>query len=293
MENKPVSSHYGTVADSYYQQYEKSNLFNLDIDYPANYFRMQIMINSFIKNGSKRIIEVGVGDGTPLSNIQKAGMETWGFDITQEMVNVAKRNIEKSGGNPDQIFLADIQDPVTYAHALKNGKFDGLMAMGVMPHVANDDFVLDNMKSLVTENGTVFIEFRNKLFSLFTMNSFTHDFIINDLLRDVDLELKSKLSQHLKSILRMDLPTKRTAELGAGYDEILSKFHNPFEVEQLFRKHNFKDIKFHWYHYHPSLPMFEKDDPGKFRKEAINLEHEVSGWRGMFLCSAFIVEAKV
>jgi hypothetical protein len=31
--------------------------------------------------------------------------------------------------------------------------------------------------------------------------------------------------------------------------------------------------------------------PELFREEAVRLEHETSGWRGLFLCSAFVVEA--
>jgi hypothetical protein len=43
--------------------------------------------------------------------------------------------MQESGMNSDHIFLADIQDPTTYAHVFQDGLFDGLMAMGVMPHV--------------------------------------------------------------------------------------------------------------------------------------------------------------
>ena len=54
-----------------------------------------------------------------------------------------------------------------------------------MPHVRNDDFTLNNMKSMVKSGGHVFIEFRNKLFSLFTFNRYTLEFIMDDLLRGV------------------------------------------------------------------------------------------------------------
>ena len=32
-------------------------------------------------------------------------------------------------------------------------------------------------------------------------------------------------------------------------------------------------------------------DKELFREEALKLEHDTSGWRGLFLCSAFVVEA--
>jgi hypothetical protein len=76
-----------------------------------------------------------------------------------------------------------------------------------------------------------------------------------------------------------------------GYDAITSRFHNPFEVLELFRRHRFENTKLLWYHYHPAMPYLQSANPELFREEAIRLEHECSGWRGLFLCSAFVVEA--
>jgi len=295
-EQKPRASvidHYNTVAKNYSQQYERGELYNTSRDYPANYFRLQILLNSFVNKGIKRVIEVGVGEGTPISTLAKVGIEVWGFDIAEEMVKQAKINLASNGLDEDRIFLADIQDPITYSHALIDGQFDGLMAMGVMPHIENDDMVLENMSSLVRPGGSIFVEFRNKLFSLFTLNRYTADFILNDLLQNVNSQLKDAVSKELEARLRMDLPPLRMTEGSdsPGYDAILSKFHNPFEVIELFKRHKFTDIVLKWYHYHPAMPYLSIENTEIFRKEAIRLEHESSNWRGMFLCSAFIVEA--
>jgi len=295
LENKKsVIDHYDAVAERYHEQYERDQLYNISAPYPANYFRLQLLLNSFVTKGLKRVIEVGVGEGTPLATLGKAGIDMWGFDISNEMVKKSKERMKENESNPEHIFWGDIQDPTTYVHALRDGQFDGLMAMGVMPHIENDDMVLENISALVRPGGTVFIEFRNKLFSLFTFNRYTADFILNDLLAGVSKEVKGLVDKDLNSRLRMDVPPIRDKIEGAeapGYDSILARFHNPFEVVGLFKKHNFTDIKFHWYHYHPAMPYMEEQMPELFRKEAIRLEHEPSDWRGFFLCSAFVVEA--
>ena len=163
-----------------------------------------------------------------------------------------------------------------------------------MAHVSNDEMVLENMSGLVRPGGKVFIEFRNKLFSLFSFNRYTADFILNDLLEGVSPDLKALVAKDLESKLRMDAPPKRETigDSGLpGYDTILSKFHNPFEVVELFKRHQFEDINLLWYHYHPAMPYIADEMPELFRREAINLEHEPSHWRGYFLCSAFVIEA--
>lgn len=289
-----VRAHYDAVAESYHQQYERERLYDTSTDYPANYFRLQLLLNSFATKGLKRVIEVGVGEGTPLATLGKAGIDVWGFDISNEMVNKSKEMMKTNGMNPDHIFWGDIQDPTTYIHAVREGQFDGLVAMGVMPHVENDDMVIENMATLVRPGGSVFIEFRNKLFSLFTFNRYTFDFILNDLIAGVVQEVKDEVAKDLETRLRMDMPPTRDRVgkfQAPGYDAILSKFHNPFEVIELFKRHNFKDIELLWYHYHPAMPYLSERMPELFRKEAIRLEHEPSNWRGIFLCSAFVVEA--
>ena len=295
-----IEDFYDGVAENYHLQYEKDLIFDLDHKYPANYFRLQLLLNSFTKNNLSRIIEVGVGEGTPLVTMAKSGFDVSGFDVSKKMVEKSKENFKKNGLNQENIIFGDIQDPTTYSSLLKDGQFDGLLAMGVMPHVENDKHILENMKSLVRPGGRVFIEFRNKLFSLSTFNSNTYDFLMNDLFVNTSGKLKDELSKFLKKKLEMDHPKKRIqgnedddfkSSKDIGYDSILAKFHNPFEVIDLFKELNFQDPQLLWYHYHPSVPFLEKNNKKDFRHQGVKYEHENSDWRGMFLCSAFVVEA--
>ena len=298
-----VAEHYDGSAENYHLQYERNLISDVSRNYPANYFRLHQLINSFTQNNVRKVIEVGVGEGTPLITLSKAGMDVSGFDISHKMVEKARTNFAANGLPPENIIFGDIQDPITYSPLLRAGQFDALLAMGVLPHVQNEEFVLKNMKNLVKPNGRVFIEFRNKLFSLFTFNRYTYEFIMEDLLDGVSPQLKSIVSKNLKDRLQMNLPTPRMTSASAnvnnssadgeviGYDAILSKFHNPFEMIDLFEKIGFKESKLHWYHYHPAMPNLSEEDPQLFRDEALKLEHNNSNWKGMFLCSAFVIEA--
>jgi hypothetical protein len=117
----------------------------------------------------------------------------------------------------------------------------------------------------------------------------------------VSNELKDIVSRDLENRLEMDKPTPRLKGDSVGdnkgnfvsYDAILSKFHNPFEVESMFRKLGYSDPKFLWYHYHLAMPFLSDEAKELYRNEALRLEHDTSGWRGFFLCSAFVIEATV
>jgi 2-polyprenyl-3-methyl-5-hydroxy-6-metoxy-1,4-benzoquinol methylase len=290
-----VDAHYDANASRYHELYDTNTHYDVNAKYPANYFRLQMLLNSFVNRGINRVIEVGVGEGTPLATLGEAGMDVWGFDISNAMVEKSKETLSKHNMNPDQIFWADIQDPITYAHALRGGRFDGLMAMGVMPHVHNDDMVLKNMSALVKPGGSVFIEFRNKLFSLFTFNRYTMEFIMDDLLDGVSDDIRNSVRADLETRLRTDMPPIRDKVHGSssapGYDQILSRFHNPFEVVETFKDMGFSDVQLRWYHYHPAMPYLQGDMADQFRRESMKMEHNPSHWKGYFLCSAFVVEA--
>ena len=295
MTDKSVSSHYDASAASYSLQYQKELLSDLSRDYPANYFRLQLVLNSCLEKKVKRVIEVGVGEGTPLVTLAKEGMEVSGFDISEEMVKTAKKTFSANALNPDNILLGDIQDPSSYASLLRDGPYDALLAMGVMPHIRDDAESLANMKALVKPGGSVFIEFRNKLFSLFTFNRYTYEFILDDLLAGVSPQMKDLVGADLKKRLEMEKPTPRVHHDensdAPGYDAILSKFHNPFEMAEVFKASGFRDVNFLWYHYHPAMPYLREASEALFREEALKLEQDTTGWRGFFLCSAFVISA--
>ena len=98
----------------------------------------------------------------------------------------------------------------------------------------------------------------------------------------------------LKSIdgmFRTDLPPVRTGKDGKpGYDEVLSRTHNPFEMRTLAEQLGLVDIEILFYHYHALPPMLEASIPKTFRASSLELESP-RDWRGHFLASAFILKA--
>ena len=47
------------------------------------------------------------------------------------------------------------------------------------------------------------------------------------------------------------------------------------------------------FHYHAGMPALESVDPQRFRHESLAMEHDTGGWKGLFLCSAFLVKAVI
>ncbi len=286
-----VASHYDGSASTYGDQYDPEKLWT-NKEYPSNYFRLQLVQKLLETFGSTSVYELGVGDATPLSTIGATGIRVAGNDVSSEMVKVARSNMEARGLDGSLITWLDVQD----ADALGNeralrGQFDSVMALGVIPHVADDVAFIQGMDSFLRPGGQLILQFRNSMFSMFTFNRLTKEFILDELLVNVPDSMRNAVARDLDNRLAVDKPPIRTRPTGDGYDEILSRFHNPFELQELVRAQGYTDLKFHWYNYHPTYPMIaDQFDPREYREAQIALEHEGS-WRGMFLCSAGVIEA--
>jgi 2-polyprenyl-3-methyl-5-hydroxy-6-metoxy-1,4-benzoquinol methylase len=286
-----VASHYDGSASSYGEQYDPEKLWTND-EYPANLFRLQLVQRLLAERGSTSVYELGVGDATPLMTVAQGGVRVAGNDVSPEMVKVAQQNMADHGLDPSLIALLDAQDAdALQVEQQRHGSFDAVMALGVIPHVADDDAFVAAMDGFLRPGGQLLLQFRNSMFSMFTFNRLTKEFILDELLTDVDPQIRDVVAADLDARLAVDKPPKRTRPTGDGYDEILSRFHNPFELADVVRAHGYGDIRFHWYNYHPAYPMLAGQiDPVEYRKAQVALEHEGT-WRGMFLCSAGLIEA--
>lgn len=286
-----VSSHYDGSASSYSDQYDPARLWTNE-EYPANLFRLQLVQRLLAASGARSAYELGVGDATPLVTIAAAGLRVAGNDVSPEMVRFARANMQRHGLDPDAIALLDAQDPAAIAaEQARAGSFDAVMALGVIPHVQDDAAFVASMDGFLRPGGQLLLQFRNAMFSMFTFNRLTKEFVMDALLAGVDDAIRQVVSDDLDARLAVHEPPVRTRPAGDGYDEILSRFHNPFELADVVRSHGYSDIRFHWYNYHPAYPMLAPQiDPMAYRRAQVALEHEGT-WRGMFLCSAGLIEA--
>ena len=88
---------------------------------------------------------------------------------------------------------------------------------------------------------------------------------------------------------RVDLPPIRAGSQGEpGYDEVLSRTHNPFSLIQIAREVGLSDVRVLFYHFHALPPMLESALPELFKQESLAMENP-EDWRGYFMASAFIL----
>ena len=288
-----VRAHYDVSAPTYHEQYDPEKIWT-NAEYPANFYRLRKVTDLLRAAGAQSVYDLGAGEATPMIRIHEAlGIDIAGNDISPEMVRLGRENLERHGLDPALLSLLDIQDKdAISAEVALRGQSDAVIALGVIPHVTDDAWFVEAMSSFCRPGGTLLLQFRNAMFSMFTFNRLTKEFILDELMAPVPAAFKDAVASDLDLRLAVDKPPIRTWDKDApAYDEILARFHNPFELADVVRGEGFSDISFHWYNYHPTYPMLAGQfDREAYRKAQIDLEADTS-WRGIFLCSAGFIRA--
>jgi 2-polyprenyl-3-methyl-5-hydroxy-6-metoxy-1,4-benzoquinol methylase len=285
-----VVDHYNASAPTYTEQYDESKILT-SVEYPANYFRLKKIKERVGDLGIKSVFELGIGDGSPITAMGEMGLRVGGCDLSPGMLEVAKAQFISKGLDPELLSIGNIQDASTLETAFGTGPYDAVMALGVLPHVTDESAAITNMARFIEPGGTMFLQFRNSMLSFYSFNRLTMEFILDELLANVPAAVKKVVEADLTTRLAMDKPPLRTGTKEApGYDEILAKFHNPFELSALVESHGFTNLRYHWYNYHVTPPMLSGAVGQDFRTAGIELEG-TDDWRGMFMCSAGVIEA--
>jgi 2-polyprenyl-3-methyl-5-hydroxy-6-metoxy-1,4-benzoquinol methylase len=289
-----VSAHYDGSAPSYHEQYDPDLIWE-NAEYPANFFRLQKVINTLRERGVASVYDLGAGEASPIIAIREnLDVDIRASDLSPEMVRLGKENLIKHEMDPAWLNLVDIRDArAVREEAARVGQFDAVIALGVIPHVEDDDWFVEAMSLFLKPGGTLILQFRNAMFSMFTFNRLTKEFILEELMTPVPEDFRAVVESDLDQRLAVDKPPKRTWDKDApAYDEILARFHNPFELAEIVKARGFGDLSYQWYNFHPTYPMVAGSfDPKDYRQAQINLEADDS-WRGMFLCSAGMIIAR-
>jgi 2-polyprenyl-3-methyl-5-hydroxy-6-metoxy-1,4-benzoquinol methylase len=256
---------------------------NPTLPYPANHFAFRHVLATMPEPEGLSLLEIGVGAGGAIPLFAGNGFRFAGIDRDKACVDQSKKALLDVGQDPNRIVIADLEDRDSLASLPDSGKFDVLIAMGVFPHVGSVRQAMSNAVGLVKPGGHVFLEFRNALFSLITFNRYTREFICNNLLADTSVEVRAAVESELRERLNLEIPS------GVIHPEA---FHVPFEIIEISRELELQDPRIIPFHFHAGMPAIEHKVAQPYRLDSVALEADSSGWKGLFLSSAFLLHAQ-
>jgi 2-polyprenyl-3-methyl-5-hydroxy-6-metoxy-1,4-benzoquinol methylase len=231
---KKITHCYSSWGASYYEDYYGENS-----AYPP--IHVDIVKALLVNHKPRTLLDAGCGPASFMRFFANSGIELYGFDLTKEMVTEAQNVMASFEIDPGRIWQGSVVRKTDYTRPQFPKLYDAVLCSGVLPHIPESDevTVLQNLYDSVDLGGLIIVEARDALFSLFTLNRYSYEFIYNDLIQFEKLlskaegnsdALRDKL-RDFKNYFRMDLPKVRTGKHGdPGYDEVLSRTHNPLTL---------------------------------------------------------------
>jgi 2-polyprenyl-3-methyl-5-hydroxy-6-metoxy-1,4-benzoquinol methylase len=286
---------YSTWGSTYYKEYYGANA-----PYPP--VHTDLIRGLVLEAHPRTVLDAGCGPASFLRHLAKDGLDLYGFDLTAEMVDEGKRVFAELNLDPARIWTGSVLDSEAYRSPRKDSPpegYDAAVCVGVLPHIPaeHDDTVFRHLAGALRSGALAVVEARNQLFSLFTLNRPSYEFVRNELIRAEELTAKAGPAgatllgalESMKSQFRMDLPPIRRGKAGEpGYDEVVSRTHNPLTLREQFAAAGFRDVRVLFYHFHSVPPMFANAIPDIFLPSSLAMENPAD-WRGYFMASAFLL----
>jgi 2-polyprenyl-3-methyl-5-hydroxy-6-metoxy-1,4-benzoquinol methylase len=239
---------------------------------PMNAVRRDLVRRMALENAraSSQILEIGCGIGTLTMELAGAGLSCTAIDLSPEMVERAK-SLVGAAAKVEQANLFDY---------LPGSKFDVVIANGVLPYYRDKPRFLQRVADLLETPGVAIIIHRNALFSLFALNRGTIEFMTEELLAELPLQVRARIAEKLKAI-----PGLAEVPLQDVSAELYRSAENPLTVSDLYREAglSLREIRYCFIHgAPPRLPGVA----GVPDTAALQRRYE-KGWEGMFLGSQF------
>jgi ubiquinone/menaquinone biosynthesis C-methylase UbiE len=116
----------------------------------AERYREEPMIPGFAQFWrwrGKRVLEVGVGQGTDFLQFARAGAELSGVDLTAVSVELASQRLAAEG------LTADLRQADAEALPFEDGSFDLVYSWGVLHHTPNTERSIEEVRRVVAPGG--------------------------------------------------------------------------------------------------------------------------------------------
>jgi hypothetical protein len=163
--------------------------------------------------------------------------------------------------------------------------------LGSLYYSRNFNNTIRQIADLLPKGGNFIFSLRNELFSLFSLNAYTSDFFLKNLIPGASLS--AGLRARLGTFLDERFKPSGAAKMFLTIDDqnVYSLYHNPLTIaREVLAPNGFALKGIYYYHFHSMPPEFEHSDTEEFRKLSCELENP-SDWRGMFMSSSFVVHA--
>ena len=230
------------------------------------------------ENGS-RLLDVGCGTGQLAIEASAKGFYTLGLDFAEEMISQAEVNAVNQKSDA-QFKTGSIFDFVP------KEKYHVISALGFIEYISLEqlDEFLSFCNSNTTDDGSISIGSRNRLFNLITFNAYTEIEkklgTIDKLFEEASICVSSKSNEEFITAMReytgSRLLIQNNSHPITGIEVGTRYQFTPSDLMYKIEKHGFKVSNIYPVHYHAFHPVINNDNFLNHRKQISEMVSKIS-----------------
>ncbi len=256
--------------------------------------RIELAIKYIMKKQRRTdiVFDCGCGTGAALKRLNDAlkPENIYASDFSDEMLEAASKKIKQYNIKNAKIIKWDITRPIEHAGM---ECADCITLFSVLPYVEEEEKFFRQLPRLLKKDGILIATYPNKLFDLFSLNSFTKIFILEEIVAPfVSSDLLEELYKKMEGIL----DNEPSFPEGSAYmRNTFFRRENPLEISQKLNRFGIEVDEIKFMHYHSVPPVIERIFDRK-KVESVNrmIERDLdfTHWTQYFTNSTFMVCGK-
>jgi len=224
-----------------------------------NGFVLRVINN---RSTTKSTLDVGCGTGDLVCDIARMGVDATGVDFADEMIAVARARAEQEKLEKAHFYCSSIFD-----FDLTERRYDVVSANGFIEYISLDelDRFLDLSYQALHPGGSFVLGSRNRLFNIFSINSFTLEETNNGtvtlLLREATVLASGASLAELAGLDTAPLQKPNHEHTSTGIDVSTRYQFTPAQLTKMLKARGFTIKQLYPIHIHGVPPAFKEQHP--------------------------------
>ena len=249
-QQKQTKTYFEKFANEWNTKAKRKSKKIINVIKQRNDYVEKISKKYILKNNGKTL-DVGCGSGELVISLLKNGFDAYGIDFSNSMIKKGKAQAKRNKFEQSRFFCDSFFD-----FKFKN-KYDLISANGFIEYISEkkfDDF-LEISSNLLTKNGILVVNSRNRLFNIFSFNDFTKAEMknknTNNLIEEcIEFNNNKNFKELLKNKNKSKINNNLKKHSKTGIDVDTRFQYTPYQLIEKLNDHNFTPIDIQPIHIH-------------------------------------------
>jgi len=223
------------------------------------------------RSETKSLFDIGCGTGDLVCDVASQGINATGVDFVQDMIEIAKNKAKDK-----QLENAHFECSSIFDFDFSKQKFDIISANGFIEYISQNELnkFFDIVNDALTPGGSFVVGSRNRLYNLFSLNSFTlqelNESNADALLREATALASGKTIEEVSKMKTASLQRDDTKHAKTGIDVSTRFQYTPLQLINMLNNRGLKASEIYPIHIH-STPSIFKDKQLEIHTSISNL----------------------